>query len=165
MFLLILVGGGSVILFDLYRRKAEAIEDRKEALDLELVEIEALLEERDLWLARDEWRRANQPVFESQEAADNQIFKEANAEGVSGVEVSGINLLEPVDSAYFEQAGVSMTATGTLEAVFEWIYNLQRPETFRVVRNIRVLPDPDDGRKVRCTLELLRWYAPADTSS
>jgi len=164
-FLVALLLGGTGILVDIYRKKSAAIEQRKGELELALVEIDALLEDREDWRVRDDWLRSNQPKFTSRDQIDQQIFEDANARGVEGVEVSNIKLLEPVSTAYYEQAGVSLMVTGSLESVFSWVHAVQRPNEFRVVRNIRVIPDADDAGNIRCSLQLLRWYAPQEPTS
>ena len=162
-FLLILLLGGTVLLVDVYRKKAAAIDDRRADYEEDLAEIDSLLEERDLWMTRNDWLNANQPPFTSQEEINNEIFEAAKARNFEGVETSGIKYLEPVSTPYYEQAGVSLTASGSLEDVFRWIHSVQRPSEFRVVRNIRVIPDEQENGRIRCSLQLLRWYAPKST--
>lgn len=159
-FLLILLLGGSVLLVDIYRKKAAVLDDRRDELEWDLVEIDSLLEERDKWMARNDWLRANQPPFTTREEVNNEVFEIAKARDVEGIEVSGIKYLDPVSTPYYEQAGVSLTVSGSLESVFRWIHSVQRPSEFRVVRNLRVIPDEEENGSIRCSLQLLRWYAP-----
>ena len=155
--------GGTLILVDIYRKKADALKLRRGELELALVEIDALLEDRVEWTTRNDWLRANQPAFTSRELIDQQIFEEANARKVEGIEVSEIKLLEPLSTPHYEQAGVSLVVTGSLEAVFRWLHAVQRPTQFRVVRNVTVIPDEEENGLIHCSLQLLRWYAPASS--
>ena len=162
-FLLMLLLGGTVLLVDIYRKKATAMDEQRQGYEEDLVEIDALLEMRDQWMTRNDWLRANQPPFTSREQVDNEIFEDAKARDFEGIEVSGIKFLEPVSTPHYEQAGVSLTVSGSLESVFRWIHRVQRPEEFRVVRNVRVIPDEEENGRIRCSLQLLRWYAPKST--
>lgn len=161
--MLVLLIGGTALLVDVYRKKAAAIDERRDDLELALVEIDALLEERDEWMTRNDWLRANQPPFTSRQEVDNEIFENAKAGQAGDIKVTDIKLLEPVSTPYFEQAGVSLTVSGSLESVFRWIHSVQRPAEFRVVRNVRVIPDEQENGRIRCSLQLVRWYAPTSS--
>jgi hypothetical protein len=162
-FLLILLLAGTVLLVDIYRKKVAVINDQRDELEFALIEIDELLEMRDEWMTRNDWLRANQPPFTSRQQIDNEIFEDAKAREAEGIEVSDIKFLEPVSTPYYEQAGVTLTVSGSLESVFRWIHSVQRPEEFRVVRNVRVIPDEQENGRIRCSLQLLRWYAPASS--
>jgi hypothetical protein len=70
-----------------------------------------------------------------------------------------------VTSPYFTQAGVSLSASGDLASVFRWLHDLNRPENFRVIRNIKVGPDKDKAENIVAQFELLRWYTPDPAAS
>ena len=132
----------------------------KSNLEIEWVEIETLFEEKDLWETRAAWLDQNQPKFTSNEEIDQAIFKEAEAEDVEGVTTSKLALLPTVSTRDYVQAGVSLTASGELGDVLRWIYDLNHPQDFRVIRNLKISPDKEAPEKVVAHLELLRWYAP-----
>lgn len=163
-FLTLLLVGGAVILWDLYRdRKALLIDDR-ERMELELVEIEALMEDKATWTARAEMLAQTQPAFTSRADADNAIFADAQSGDAANVATSEIKLIEPVITPHYVQSGVTMRATGTVEDVFRWLHGLQTPETFRVVRSFKATPHPEENEQIECEIELLRWYAPSDVA-
>ena len=128
-------------------------------LSLQEAEVEVLLEERDKWTRRSEWLEAYQPAFTSRGEVQNELYQEAQAD-VEGVEVSDIDLLEQIETPDYIQAGVSFVAKGTLVDVFKWLHSLQQPESFRVIRTLRVVPDREDPSLVQCDVELLKWYRP-----
>ncbi len=158
-----LVLGGIVIGSDSYFDQRNLLLSKRAALEDEWVVIETLFEEKDLWEARAEWLRNNQPPFTSGETIDQEIYQEALAEKVSGVTTSKLSLLPTLTTPEFIQAGVSLTASGELPDVFRWIYELNRPEGFRVIRNLKVQPDKESPEKILATFDFLRWYAPPQT--
>jgi hypothetical protein len=158
MLVLGLVVIGSGYYFD--RRDELLVE--KSTLENEWITIETLFEEKDTWEMRAAWLDQNQPKFTNTEEIDQAIFKEAEALDADGVETSKQALLPTLTTPEYVQAGVSLAATGELGDVFRWIYALNRPESFRVIRNIKIAPDKEDAEKVTAQFELLRWYAPKE---
>ena len=151
---------GSDYYFD---RRNELLADRT-TLENEWITIETLFEEKEVWELRGAWLERHQPTFTSTEAIDQAIFKEALAAEAEGVATSKQALLPTVTTSDYIQAGVSLSATGDLASVFRWLHDLNRPEAFRVIRNIKVSPDKDDSGKIVALFELLRWYAPIPSS-
>lgn len=157
----ILLIGGLVIGSDYFFDERERLLNEQGQLRNEWIVIETLFEEKDLWEMRSTWLEEKQPRFTSSEAADQAIYQESLAQGVSGVTTSKQNLLPAVSTPNYVQAGVSLSASGTLGDVFRWLYDLNQPEDFRVVRNLKVVPDKESPEHIIATFELLRWYAPA----
>lgn len=154
--------GAVVIGSDFYFDRRNLLLAERATLEEQWVEIDALFEEKDLWEARGEWLAQNQPKFTTTEKIDQEIYQEALAEKVSGVTTSKLSLLPTLTTPEYVQAGVSLTAQGDLQDVFRWIYELNRPEGFRVIRNLKVQPDKEAPEKVLATFDLLRWYAPPE---
>lgn len=156
----LLVLGALVISFDVYTDKRDELIAEQQRLELEWVEIDALFEEKETWELRANWLTQNQPPFTSTEAASQEIFNEALAENRKGIVTSKQTLLPIEETDVFVQAGVALTATGELAAIFRWIYDITRPTSFRSIRNLTLRPDQEDPEKVVAQFELLRWYAP-----
>jgi len=152
--------GAGVIGSDYYFKKRDALLAEKSNLDNEWIKIETLFEEKEVWEMRAEWLGKHQPVFTSTEEIDQAIFKEALAAEVEGVTTTKHTLLPTATTPYYTQAGVSLSATGDLASVFRWLHDLNRPESFRVIRNIKVGPDKDEAENIIAQFELLRWYTP-----
>lgn len=159
--LAVLFLGAGVIGSDYYFGKRDALLSEKANLDNEWITIETLFEEKEMWELRATWLAEHQPVFTSTEEIDQAIFKEALADGVDGVTTSRHTLLPMVNTSYYTQSGVSLTASGELGDVFRWLHGLNRPESFHVIRNLKVGPDKDKAENIVAQLELLRWYTPA----
>lgn len=163
-FLVLLLFGGAVILWDLYRDRKALLIDERESLELNLVEIEALLEDEAIWTQRAALLEEKQPRFTTREAIDNAIFEDARSGEDANVTTSEIKLIEPVATPQYVQAGVTLKAEGTVEDVFRWLHELQSPDTFRVVRSFKANPHPEEDETIQCDIELLRWYEPAEAA-
>jgi hypothetical protein len=159
LFLIVLLAGGGVVLWTLYRERRDAFTAEKQSLELSLVEVDALLEDESLWTDRATLLSTRQPRFTTREEIDNAIFEDARSGDDAGVVTTDVQLIEPVQTEHYAQAGVSLKAEGTVEDVFRWLHRLQSPETFRVVRSFKANPHPDENEKIVCEIELLRWYA------
>jgi hypothetical protein len=164
--LLIMLGiallGGLVVGSGMYFDKRDELKALQTGLISEWDEIQALFEQRETWEMRSNWLEANQPKFTSPEKAAGEIFEEAQAGGVEGVEATKQVFVDPEETPYYIQAGVSLMAKGELPKVMRWIYDLSRPEAFRIVRNLKIVPDKETPENVIATFELLRWYAPTN---
>lgn len=154
--------GAAVIGSDFYFDQRDLLLSQRATRDEEWVVIETLFEEKELWEARSEWLALNQPRFTTSEKIDQDIYQSALAEKVDGVTTSKLSLLPTLTTPEYVQAGVSLSAAGDLRDVFRWIYELNRPEGFRVIRNLKVQPDKEAPEKIIATFDLLRWYAPPE---
>lgn len=152
--------GAIVIGSDYYLDRRDLLLAERAELENEWVRIETLFEEREVWEIRSAWLSQNQPAFTTAEEVEQGIYQEALAKGVDGVSTSKRTLLPTLTTPDYVQAGVALTAAGDLKDVFRWLYDLNRPEAFRVIRNLKVVPDKEAPEKIIATFELLRWYAP-----
>lgn len=155
--------GAAVVGSDYYLDRRDLLLAERTNLENEWIVIETLFEEKELWEARAGWLAENQPKFTTTEKIDQDIYQEALAEKTDGVATSKLSLLPTLSTPDYVQAGVSLTASGELKDVFRWIYELNRPEGFRVIRNLKVQPDKEAPEKILATFDLLRWYAPSQT--
>ena len=147
-------------LWKFYKSQRDHASEVAFQLSLQEAEFDELLEERDKWTRRSEWLDAFQPNYSSRAEVDNELLEEARAIGVDGVTTKGFTLLPPIETIDYVQAGVTFTAQGELPHVFEWLHTLQRPETFRVIRGLKVIPNKEEPTLVDCEIELLKWYRP-----
>jgi len=156
------VTGCALVAAHVYLAKREALILERDRLATEWIEIEALFEDREIWNTRATWIEINQPEFVSTEEIAQDIYDEALASGATGVTTENISLLDSETTPDYTQAGVRLVARGSLASVFHWLNELNRPEEFRAIRNIRVTPDSDNEGEIVCQFDLLRWYTPRD---
>lgn len=139
-----------------------SLDSNEDALAAESDESKFLLKEMPLWSARGQWLTKTQPVEKSDLEAENEtltlLVDKAKAQGLS---VEKQEYLEQVKNEYYHQHGVTLTVKGELPNVFRWIYSVQSPAEFRVVPQMRIVPDPKEPSKVDCTIQFWHWYQPA----
>ncbi len=152
--------GGTVIGWDFFSKKRSVLTAEKGRLETEQIRIEALFEEKEIWNARSAWLKSNQPSYESKGQIDEAIFKVAEAKDVEGLASKPLSPLPGVETLHYTQAGIALKVEGKHEDVFRWLYDLNRPDEFYVVRNLKISLHKKEAEKITCQFELLRWYAP-----
>lgn len=147
-------------LWDVFSLRLEDLAGREHATEMRQAETEVYLERRDLWLARLEWLKKHQPAMGPADQVDNELVNLARSPAGGQVTTEKLELLDPVETSSYRQAGIEFTARGKLKDIFSWLHGLQKPEDFRAIRRLKVVPDQTAPDKVVCEVELLRWYAP-----
>lgn len=158
---LVLLGAG-VIASDVYFDKRAELTSERTQLNTDWIEIQILFEDKELWEMRANWLNQNQPAFTSSEQIAQAIFKDALAEEETGFTTSKQNLLPNDRTPDYIQAGVTLIAQGELPSFMRWAYDLTRPESFRVISNLKLTPDKEEEGRIVAQMELLRWYAPPE---
>tara|TARA_R110000850_G_scaffold4834_3_gene21196 strand:+ start:1250 stop:1771 length:522 start_codon:yes stop_codon:yes gene_type:complete len=154
------VVGAGVVCSDIYFDRRDELRAEQSSLENEWIEIQTLFEEKEMWELRANWLEKNQPPYTSTESIAQSIFEKAQAKNVKGVTTSRQTLL-PVDrQPHYTQAGVTLAAGGTLPDLFDWILELTPPRQFRVIKNLKLEPNPENPESLNARFDLLRWYAP-----
>lgn len=160
-----LLVGICVIAFMKMNKWKKDIELRDHTLALRKVTADELLKQKDYWIARADWLTAKQPLFTTANDADNQLFnfviQTAKEVGVT----NGPPQQQPLDRSNpgLVGAGVTVTATGELEKVLRWLYQLQHtPEAFISIKGMTLKPDTENLKQVIVSdLHILKWYRDA----
>ena len=160
LLLIMLAASGIVIVSDYYFDRRDLLLTERNRLENEWIRIQTLLEESDTWEARADWLNQSQPVYEETEEIEDAIFARALNATQSGVETSNQVLLSTEFTPFYTQSGVSLKADGALPDLFQWLYELEKPEEFHVIRNLKVFPSQDDPGQLVAPFQLLRWYRP-----
>lgn len=154
--------GGLVIASDFYFDERDALTTVRDNLELEWLLIQDQLDQKELWEMRAHWMDQNQPEFTSADQITQMIYKDSLAEEETGFTTSKQNLLPTEITVYYNQAGVAFVAQGELAPFMRWLYDLTRPESFRVLRNIKITPDKENEEEIIASnIELLRWHTPS----
>jgi len=153
--------GGGMLLFDFYMDRRNGFLTARENLENEWIVIETLFEEREKWEARSLWLDLNQPKFTSDEEISQDIFRVSLAEEFPAIRTSKQTLLPTRTTPHFTEVGVSLVASGSLPEVSRWIYEFTDPQSFYVIRNLKIMPDKEKQEDIVSQMELLRWYTPS----
>lgn len=151
---------GNVIALRWWSRELGELKKQQHALDLALIEDEALYQEREEWQQRQLWMDSAIKPFPGREAADAQLLKLVQSSAqAAGLVLDSSELLEPSkqSEAYFARAGVRVKATGTLEQLVKWIHGLQEPVDFRSLTNFEFENDDKKPGMVHCRFQCWEW--------
>ncbi|CAN5843741.1 hypothetical protein BH11VER1_BH11VER1_23120 [soil metagenome] len=142
------------------------MDEREHRLSLHQIEADALMQDASLWKQRDAWISEHQPRFESESETTQELLDFATRMAAqAGLTVESKQYQKPQDTAHHRQFGVTLVVKGKFPQVFRWIYDLQTPNSFRVVPYLKVVPDKDDPQTVLCSIQFWRWYQPATSKA
>ena len=142
-------------------------ENKVKSLQDEMLVIGDLLEEKDLWQARQLWLASKQPVFDdsgergaTRAEVDQDILNTVRATASKfAITLEDEKLPEPEEHPHFVQAIARVSGVGSIEGLMRWLYELQKPQEFRAVTFFELKPQKDDPSILTCTMTLERWYA------
>jgi len=66
---------------------------------------------------------------------------------------------------HYARVRVRMTVTGTEEAFYRWLHEVQSPNDFRTVFSIDMITMRDDNTKIYCVVVLEQWFVPEPSPS
>lgn len=153
---------GGAILTQRLLRTQHSLERREQTLALRDMEARAMLTEATLWQERLAWLKSAQPPLESENQASEALLESLlGAAAQHQLLVQKKQLHEPVSGTHHREIAVTLTVKGALPAVFRWMHNLQSPESFCAVPQIKVVPDGADPAQVIATVRFSRLHAPS----
>lgn len=138
----------------------DELKKQQHALEMALIEDEALYEQRSEWQQRQLWLDSTIKTFPGREAADAQLLKLVQSSAqAAGLTLDSSELLEPPKEGehYFARAGVRVRATGTLDQLVKWIHGLQEPVDFRSLINFKFENDDKNPGMVHCRFQCWEW--------
>jgi hypothetical protein len=165
--LIILLSGIAVIFGGVFGYRAYAdelakVRQQREAAELVLNNAELFLDMREEFAEQIDWLAANEPEPQAIQTVRPLIQQIASRQA----EAAGLTVQSPSFPAsdegngYYGRARVSMTVTGTEEALYRWLHELQSPKDFRTVLSMNLAPLRDDPAKITCTVVIEQWFVP-----
>ena len=143
-----------------------ATERRAHSLELRKMESSTMLAEADLWKARLEWLRHHQPPMSSENQASEELLEAMlSLANKYHLDVQKKQLHEVSGVSSYREVGVTLTVLGALPDVFRWMHSLLTPDSFRLVAQLKVLPDDKDASKVLVTVRINRRHSPASSAN
>ncbi len=158
------VCGGAILSQSLLRKQRE-LERRAQALELQQMEATAMLAEADLWKARLDWMRSNQPAMTSDSQATQALLDEMQAAAAKhNLVVQKQQLHEAAHQSFYNEVGATLVMEGDLPDFFRWLHGMLSPESFRMVSLLKITPDAQDKAKIIFTVRLNRRHSTALTA-
>lgn len=119
------------------------------------------MQERDLWVKRDEWIRKNQPTLTGPGEASKLLDE------LKPIAAKHNVLIENPQIGSGETTPHHLTVFNSLETKSPWpalvhfLYDVQQPEKFIVFENVVISIDNNDPTMMRGKFKIARWFAPA----
>ncbi|MCS7062554.1 MAG: type II secretion system protein M [Methylacidiphilales bacterium] len=119
------------------------------------------LEEKDLWQQRQQWLDKHQPTLTNPDQASSDMLQKLVEKARQfNITISDQRILPPSSTPDYQQIAIELKISGTLEQITQWIADFQQPENFYAIPSCNIKSDTDPP-KVIVTLQIARWYAPA----
>jgi hypothetical protein len=153
---------GGAILSQRFLQWSHRLDRLERDLELAKMESDVLIAQAPLWKQRSEWIQQTQPVAADAYDAGNGLqtaLKEAAERG--GIAVLKTQIEPDVQTAYYQQYGVTLTVKGELPKILGWIYATLDPSAFIVAPRMRISPEKDDkSQDVVATVTFQRRFNP-----
>jgi len=135
---------------------------RKEA---ELVELRRWIGEKSIWENREGWMKAHpMPLYHKQRSEAEFVQTIQASLAKFGLQTVDQRIQETRESSVFVEVPVDLTLDATLEQLIRWLYDVQRPDNFRVISQIR-LRSTGDSAKIRAEISLFQIFTQENTNS
>lgn len=131
-------------------------------LETRLAESRAILGQKDFWQERAAWLDQHQPTDDTSTIEDDTKFTEfvetsAKNSGLQYTRRGGGP--RPARESSTEIYDASQVK-GTMEQLVKWLSELQQPQAFRAVRQLRI--KSGEPPEVIADIEVARWYRPSE---
>lgn len=169
--LLLLVGGAIflVVNFALIRGLLVTLKNlnmQKQAKTVLLNTQRTLLEEAEMWKARDAWLKQKQPAMtKSRDLANVDLLNDLEkATRDNGLLLENPPVINPPENAPsgapYKSVSVSIDTKGTWNALVRFLHTVQQPENFVVFESATIQSDPTDAALLRGKFRVAKWYQP-----
>lgn len=136
-------------------KKGEALLSQS---SLKLKTDQGWLADRDLWEDRGRWLDAQQPALSNANGAGADLLQSLGASArEQNIRIVDQEILPPRFQSAFQEIGVRMEVSGSLESMIRWLYRLQQPDLFQAAPSFALRSETDLG-KVRCSLTVVRCF-------
>jgi hypothetical protein len=167
VFVLLAAVMGGAILSQRFLQWSHRLDRLERDLELAKMESDVLIAQAPVWKQRSEWIQQAQPVAADAYDAGNGLqtaLKEAAERG--GIAVLKTQIEPDVQTAYYQQYGVTLTVKGEYPKILGWIYSTLDPSAFIVVPRLRISPEKDDkSQDVVATVTFQRKFNPQFAST
>lgn len=152
---------GGAILTQRFLQWSQRLDRMERDLELAKMESDVLIAQAPLWKQRSEWIQQMQPVAADSYDAGKGLLALKEAADRGGIEVLKTQIEPDVQTAYYQQYGVTLTVKGELPKILGWIYSTLDPSAFIVVPRLRISPEKDDkSQDVVATVTFQRRFNP-----
>jgi hypothetical protein len=141
---------------------AHDLQTRRDLLagkETQLAELRGWLDQKTMWENREKWMADHPlPPYQKQHSEAEFVQTIQGSLTKSGIQTVDQRIQETRDGSVFVEVPIDLTLDATLEQLVRWLYDVQRPEGFRVVSQIR-LHSSGDSAKIRAEVSLFQIFA------
>jgi hypothetical protein len=165
-----LLGAAAFLVFNLFGMKwvaSHAATTRAEIARFksEADAARALLKERPYWNARQDWVAANPPEPYDDKTSRAKFVNEITDSLKSyQLKADSQQPLETERDGRIAVTGIELSVTGRLESIVRWLYALQQPGSYLLVRSF-TLRQADDGNTMQAVVRLGKVFRAGDLAS
>jgi len=136
----------------------DAQKDQLRQKQLLLTEAANWVQEQDLWKKKGEWLDANPlPVYAGQPTEAAFIQEIQASLNTAGIEIRNQTPKEAQHKGQFVEVGVDLSLTAPLEKLVRWLFEVQKPGSYRVFNRIDLKSDADQT-KIQAEISLIQLY-------
>jgi hypothetical protein len=144
-------------LFDTLKNAREELAFRKAAREEQSIYIK----EKDLWAARDQWLKQNQPTLKSAVEASTLLDQVKEIAGKHNVLIERPAIGAGDATADHQSVFASFETKSPWPPLVHFLYDVQKPESFVVFESVQLQIDNADPTMMRGRFKIARWFAPA----
>jgi hypothetical protein len=128
---------------------------------LEWATMQVLLDQKDLWAARDAALTARQPRLVNENAAGVELLDTVkNLAGIHSVTLEN-KVFDAVETnQWYRAVPVELDTHSSWKGLIGFLYALEQPDQFIVCESASINVDPSDPTKMQGHFKIARWYAP-----
>ncbi len=160
-----IVGGALFLLLNLliWSSLFGALHSAKERLaerQAERAQQTIFLKERIMWQKRDEWLKKNQPALKSPVEASTLLDELRQAAGKRNVLIENPAIGTSDSNNNYQSVFASIETKSPWQPLVQFLYDVQKPESFVVFESVNLAIDPTDATMMRGKFKVARWFAP-----
>ncbi len=153
----LLIAGG-FLAWNWLSRDLKVRQGRLVEKETQLVELRRWLDEKSIWESREKWMNTHPlPSYQKQRSEAEFVQTIQASLTKYGVQTVDQRIQETREGAVFVEVPVDLTVDATLEELIRWLYDVQRPDAFRVISQIR-LRSTGDSAKIRAEVSLFQIF-------
>ena len=164
LLILVAIGIGSYLGYDWLSKRQAALHLTYVDLLADQAEAQADLKESNLWKARMNWVKTNEPTLDGSEDDSkaevlNYVLKGARDHKLEIVEQ---NLGDVQHGPGGTRVNVTVKVKGPMQDLVEWLCELQKPDSFYAIGLLSLKVDQDQ-KSMLCSLQVARFFKPASS--
>lgn len=157
--IVLIVGGAFVGLTKLKAWKLRVDSDAL-AIESRRAEADELLSQKEFWQQRSGWLKEKLPVFTKRGEVDSKFVDDLRSSAsAQSVTLSQTQPTEPSERAGLTSSHVIIEARAGWQEMNQWLYELQKPESYIQIPALSMTPNEEDTSQVIVNMNVHKWFS------